>query len=226
VATGKWARLLATPLTDGQGKRNAYCTPPLLGPDGFFHIWAGKTTLLRLISGSLSPESGHVALDQLPVDQVNPAALAASIGYKPQDAALFTGSIEDNIHAGRPMLSATDRAELLLHSGLATSFATQGLHWATAVGARGSALSGGQRQMVALARALYGNPAVLLLDEPTTGLDMEHEKHVVKQLAARKGSATILISTHSHALLSICDRIIVIGGGKLLANGPREKILL
>lgn len=187
---------------------------------------AGKTTLLRLISGLLLPNSGEVLIDHVPVRTLHPEDVSVNLGYKPQDLSLMEGSIEENICAGRATLTAQQRSELLAASGLQYSFDQQGLNWTTQVGPRGSHLSGGQRQMVALARAFLGSPTVMLLDEPTTGLDHTLEQHIADQLAARRNTATILISTHSRSLLSICDRIIVVGNGRILANGPREKVLM
>jgi ATP-binding cassette subfamily B protein/ATP-binding cassette subfamily C protein LapB len=109
-------------------------------------------------------------------------------------------------------------------SGLLQGF-HDGLNWATNIGARGSSLSGGQRQLVSLARAMLKNPHLLLLDEPTNGLDGPLEAHLIQQLLAKKGSTTILVSTHSRNVLSLCDRIIVVGQSQILADGPRQKIL-
>lgn len=185
----------------------------------------GKTTLLRLIAGLLRPDDGQVLIDDIPLDQLSLEDISATIGFKPQDVCLMEGSIEENVRAGRAALSSSVRQQLLAMTGLAHSFQENGLSWATEVGARGAHLSGGQRQLVALARALAGAPPLLLLDEPTNGLDAPLEIHLAEQLQQIKGSATLLISTHSRHLLSICDRIIVVGQSRLLADGPREKIL-
>ena len=187
---------------------------------------AGKTTLLRLSTGNVRPDEGEVLIDNIPLGTLSPDDVSDNIGYKPQDLCLMEGTIEDNVRAGRAQLSAQERERVLLSSGLLWAFQESGLNWATEVGSRGGNLSGGQRQLVALARALVGDPALLLLDEPTNGLDVNLETHLAKQLAGRKGKSTILISTHSSQLLSVCDRIIVLGKSKILADGPREKILV
>lgn len=187
---------------------------------------AGKTTLLRLIAGIVQPESGSVLIDHYPVAQLSPDVIAQTIGYKPQDFCLVEGTIEDNIRAGGQPLTTQQRDYILKASGLGWVFQQGGLNWSTQVGSRGTYLSGGQRQLVSLARALMYNRPVLLLDEPTNGLDVQLEKHLAKQLAACKGHATIIVSTHSRQLLSVCDRIIAVGESRILADGPREKILV
>lgn len=186
---------------------------------------AGKTTLLRLIAGVLHPDEGRVLIDNIPLQHIGLDDVSANIGYKPQDFGLMDGSIEENVRAGRAPLTAEARQDVLHRSGLARAFQENGLNWATEVGARGSSISGGQRQLVALARTLLYSPTVLILDEPSNGLDAPLEAHLAQQLALLRGKHTVLISTHSRTLLNVCDRIIVIGQSKILADGPRDKVL-
>ena len=187
---------------------------------------AGKTTLLRLITGLMHPDEGQVLIDHVPLTDLSLEDITQTIGFKPQELCLMEGTIEQNVRAGRASLTPEMRTALLESSGLAHSFTEQGLSWNTEVGPRGMNLSGGQRQLVALARAMFGAPPLLILDEPTNGLDAPLEAHVAEQILKRKGKSTILVSTHSRNLLSICDRIIVVGQSRLLADGPREKILV
>jgi ATP-binding cassette subfamily B protein/ATP-binding cassette subfamily C protein LapB len=189
-------------------------------------LGSGKTTLLRLICGLIQPDSGQVLISDTPIDKLTPADISRTIGYKPQDICLLDGSIEENIRAGRGQLSTEMRKYLLEATGLVRDFQENGLNWTTEIGQRGTHLSGGQKQLVALARAIYSQPPLILLDEPSNGLDAPLEEHVAKQLQKMKGKSTIIISTHSRQLLSICDRIIVVGKSKILADGPRDKVLL
>jgi len=186
---------------------------------------AGKTTLLRLMAGVLQPSEGQILIDDTPIDNLSAEDMTWNIGFKPQDFCLFDGTIEENVRAGRTQMPAELRQEILTVSGLARSFKESGLNWATPVGSRGSNLSGGQRQLVALARALLYDPSLLLLDEPTNGLDAELEMHLVQQLVQRKGKCTILVSAHNRNMLAVCDRIIVIGQSRILADGPTDKVL-
>jgi ATP-binding cassette subfamily B protein/ATP-binding cassette subfamily C protein LapB len=186
---------------------------------------AGKTTLLRLVTGILQPSEGQVLIDDTPLDKLSPDDLSWNIGYKPQDCCLLDGTIEDNVRAGRPQMTPAVKQDILAASGLGRSFQESGLNWATPIGPRGVNLSGGQRQLVALARALLFDPALLLLDEPTNGLDSALEAHLAEQLTLRKGKSTILVSTHSRNTLMACDRIIVVGQSRLQADGPRDKIM-
>lgn len=187
---------------------------------------AGKTTLLRLLTGSISCRTGRILFDHIPIQNLDPSDVTESIGYKPQDLCLIDGTIEENIVAGRSPLNAEERQALLMKSGLGFGFVESRLNWDTPVGMRGGNLSGGQRQLVSLARAFAYHPSILILDEPTNGLNAQLEVHLSKQINQLRGNTTVIISTHSQHLLSVCDRIIVIGNGKILANGPRDKVLV
>lgn len=189
------------------------------------HPGAGKTTLLRMIAGVLSPAEGQVLIDNLPVNQLAPEDISATIGYKPQEPCLFEGSVEDNVRGGNLNATRQDMDHALTVSGLAHYLDRGELTLTTAVGPRGGNLSGGQRQMIALARALLGAPPLLLLDEPNTGLDAPLEKQLAEHLARLADGRAILISSHSRMLLSVCTRIIVIDQGRIITDGPRERVL-
>ncbi len=187
---------------------------------------AGKTTLLRVLAGALAADAGEVAIDTLPLAAIGPDDLSLNVGYKPQEPCLFEGTLEDNLRLGREGVGAGELEAALAAAGLMPALAQGELGLATEVGPRGGNLSGGQRQMLSLARALVGDPAVLLLDEPTTGMDAQAEQYLATQLAARKGAATVLVSTHSRVVLSQCDRILVLDRGKVVAFGPRDRVLV
>lgn len=186
---------------------------------------SGKTTLLRLMAGVIPADKGRILIDDIPIENLSPDDVSLSLGYKPQELCLLEGRIEENVRAGRSPLDAGSRKDVLRLSGLEFSFRESGLNWQSEVGVRGGKLSGGQRQLVSLARAFAYNPSLILLDEPTNGLDAALETHLAEQIKSLKGKATVIVSTHSHHILSICDRIIVVGQTKILADGPRERIL-
>jgi len=187
---------------------------------------AGKTTLLRLISGVEQPTEGQVLLDMLPVDHWAPRQLARAIGYKPQESMLFEGSLESNVRAGNDRVTMEQFRFALERAGLRLAIDRGELTLATEVGPRGSFLSGGQRQMVSLARAILTDPPMLLLDEPSTGFDSQLEVSLGEYIASLAGKRTVLLSSHSRVLLSACTRIIVLRQGKIVADGPREKVLI
>jgi ATP-binding cassette subfamily B protein/ATP-binding cassette subfamily C protein LapB len=186
---------------------------------------AGKTTLMRLITGVETPSEGQVLLDMVPVQNWDPRQLARAIGYKTQDALLFEGTLASNILAGNTHVPTERMAEALERSGLRQSIDRGELTLATQVGPRGSRLSGGQRQMVSLARAFLGEPPILLLDEPSTGFDAQLEQALATYIAGLAGRRTVLLSSHSRTLLTVCTRIVVLNKGKIGADGPREKVL-
>jgi ATP-binding cassette subfamily B protein/ATP-binding cassette subfamily C protein LapB len=186
---------------------------------------AGKTTLMRLITGVERPSEGQVLLDMIPVQRWDPRQLARSIGYKTQDALLFDGTLASNVLAGNVHATTEQITEALARSGLSQSIERGELTLATQVGPRGTRLSGGQRQMVALARALLGEPPILLLDEPSTGFDSQLEHALAVYIAGLAGRRTVLLSSHSRTLLMACTRIVVLNQGRIGADGPRDKVL-
>ena len=188
-------------------------------------VGSGKTTLERLISGLYQPTSGAVLIDGVDSRQLDPAELRRNLGHVPQDVMLFFGSLRDNITMSHS--AATDQ-EILRASRIGTidQFVDKHPHgFQMQIGERGDNLSGGQRQGVAIARAVIADPPILLLDEPTSSMDTTTEalfKARLKQYAAQK---TMLIVTHRSSLLELADRIIILDGGRLVADGPKETVL-
>ncbi|WP_235471146.1 ATP-binding cassette domain-containing protein [Herbaspirillum hiltneri] len=145
------------------------------------------------------------------------------IGYKPQEPFLFDGSLAANIFVGDRIGSDEYEAALAV-SGVDDLIARGELRLDQMLKAPGN-LSGGQRQMVALARAVAGMPTVMLLDEPTTGIDLSTETRIIQKLMAYSAQRTLVVATHSTALLRCMDRIIVLNDGKIVADGPSAAIL-
>ncbi|TSD72618.1 type I secretion system permease/ATPase [Janthinobacterium sp. KBS0711] len=187
-------------------------------------LGSGKSTLLRLLLNQYGPQSGSVLFDDLASTQLEPLSLRRQIGYVPQDVTLFHGTLRENIELGR---SQPDDACLLDAIRLACldDIITQlpnGV--ATEVGERGERLSGGQRQAVAMARALLAKPSMLLLDEPSSMFDPATEQRLISRLRTLKDT-TIVLVTHRMAMLALVDRLIVFDKGRIVADGPRDEVM-
>jgi ATP-binding cassette subfamily C protein LapB len=189
-------------------------------------VGSGKTTLHKLLLGLYQPTQGSVWLDGLDVNQMDPAEIRHSIGYVPQDVHLFFGSVRDNIM----MTGAFHDDEAMLRaarvSGVMDFVQNHPKGFDMAIGERGERLSGGQRQTIAVARALLTDPPILLLDEPTNSLDNRSEENFKGRLAEiLTPRHTLLLITHRASLLSLVDRLIVLEGGRVIADGPKEQVL-
>ncbi|ARP86997.1 type I secretion system permease/ATPase [Bordetella genomosp. 9] len=188
-------------------------------------IGSGKTTLEKLILGLYQPSEGTVLLDGVDVRQIDPADLRRAIGYVPQDPVLFYGSLKHNIAMGAPY---ADDATILAAADVAGVSEFANVHpdgFDMLIGERGESLSGGQRQSVAVARALINDPPVLLLDEPSSNMDHQSESRLRRQLAAASANKTMLLVTHRTALLELVTRLIVIDAGRIVADGPKEQVV-
>ncbi|MDD7804073.1 MAG: type I secretion system permease/ATPase [Endozoicomonas sp. (ex Botrylloides leachii)] len=187
-------------------------------------IGSGKTTLEKLILGLYEPEAGAIRVDGVDLRQINPSDLRRCIGCVSQDIMLFFGSIKDNITLGA---SHVEDAVVLQAAEIAgvTEFANkhpEGLDMN--VGERGQNLSGGQRQSIAMARALLMNPPILLLDEPSSAMDNTTELRIKQQLSENHKDKTLILITHKASMLELVDRLIVIDNGHIVADGPKEQV--
>lgn len=197
----------------------------LLGRPG-----SGKSTLLRILAGAIQPMQGEVRVDHATLHSIAAQDRVTWLAFKSQEAALMAGTLESNILLNLPEdATPQQRMDALAHavyvSALDIDLASGALRLDLPVEEYGANLSGGQRQKVALARALATRPRLLLLDEPTTGLDTETEKTIVERLAALT-DVTLIVVTHSAAVLAITQRLVVLEQGKLLADGPTANLLV
>lgn len=192
----------------------------ILGKNG-----SGKSTIVRQITGLYEPTEGSVLVDDTDIRQIKPADLRSNIGAVLQDVCLFTGSIKENIALGLPNISDED---ILLAAKIA------GVHefiGATAGGydqqlaERGEGLSGGQRQAIALARALAPKPSILLLDEPSSALDSQAEAALIARLSRATRGRTLLVVTHRMSMVKLVDRVIVLDKGRVIVDGARDTVL-
>ncbi|MEQ1538551.1 MAG: type I secretion system permease/ATPase [Sphingorhabdus sp.] len=199
----------------------------ILGASG-----SGKSTLARIASGAIAPDVGEVRIDGAEYESWDPDQLARHIGYLPQDCGLLPGSILENI--SRFSAEVGDTAEVVAERAVKAA-KLAGIHdlilqlpegYGTRVGENGYRLSGGQAQRVTLARALFGDPELLILDEPNSALDAAGEQALARTLeAARLQKQTILLISHKPQLLGLADRLIVLSEGTVSIQGPRDEII-
>nr|WP_267965999.1 type I secretion system permease/ATPase [Halomonas aerodenitrificans] len=190
-------------------------------------VGCGKTSLNKLLLGLYAPTAGAVMLDGVDLRQFDPIQLRRHIGYVPQDVSLFFGSLRENIVAGGGSDGVDDDSLLraIKLSGLESLVNGHPHGVDLQVGERGQMLSGGQRQAVAIARAMVHDPQILLLDEPTSSMDHASEEAFKTNLKQYGEGKTLIVVTHRTSLLSLVDRIIVIDAGKVVADGPRDKVV-
>jgi len=186
---------------------------------------SGKSSLAKLIVGLYQPDAGSLLVDGIDVRQLDVSDLRHNIGYVPQDIQLFSGTLRDSLVSGARYVED----ELVLQAAeLAGVHEFARLHpkgYELQVGERGQNLSGGQRQNVALARALLLDPQILLLDEPTSAMDNTGEERLKQRLSAVIGSKTLLLVTHRASMLSLVDRLIIVDRGQIIADGPKGGVM-
>jgi len=194
----------------------------LIGPVG-----AGKTSLVRMMSGLYAPTEGLVLLNGLNMAQLSPARLRKDVQLVPQEAVLFSGTLAENIAFGMPQASNEDVLRVARLAGVDRIAAAHPQGFGMPITERGRNLSGGQRQLVALARALLPRPRVLILDEPTSSMDTQTEQVFVQNLSRvlTHWPMTLIVSTHRSSLLGLVDRLVVLDKGKIAATGPKDDIL-
>lgn len=188
-------------------------------------VGSGKTTLEKLILGLYEPGAGAVMVDGTDLRQLDPADLRRNVGCVPQDVFLFQGSLRENITMGAPFVDDTTMLRAAAIAGVEDFAARHPMGYDLNVGERGELLSGGQRQAVAIARALLMEPPILVLDEPTSAMDNGAEARFMARMAKEIPGRTLLLVTHRASLLSLVDRLIVMDGGRLVADGPKERVL-
>jgi len=188
-------------------------------------VGSGKSTIFKLILKLYDPDQGMIKFDGLDCNQINIDELRKHIGYIDQNPNLFFGTLKDNIVSGFPEASDEQMLAVSKLSGVDVFASRHPLGYSMPVGEHGEKLSVGQRQSVAIARALIGQSPILLLDEPTSSLDKANENLLKNNLLKSTSKKTLLLITHRTSMLDIVDRIIVIEGGKVVADGPKKEII-
>ena len=188
-------------------------------------VGSGKSSLIKLVQNLYQPSEGYVRVDDLDVRQIELADLRRQVGYVPQDTMLFHGSIRDNLVQGAPYATDEQVMAAINLAGLAETVkrAPKGLD--QDVGEHGSRLSGGQRQMIVIARALVLDPPILIMDEPTSNLDNQAERMFLERMKDWSRDRTLLLVTHKPNLLALVDRIVLMDGGRVVADGPKDEVL-
>jgi ATP-binding cassette subfamily C exporter for protease/lipase len=191
----------------------------VLGPSG-----SGKSTLVKVMVGIWAASHGAVLLDGVPIRGWNRLELGPHLGYLPQDVELFGGSIAENI-ARLGEVDSRKVIEAACSAGLHETILHFPKGYDTPIGDAGHLLSGGQRQRIGLARALYGDPSLIVLDEPNANLDDAGEAALLRAIRELKAKGkTVFLVTHRQAAVAVADRLMVLGDGELTADGPRDAV--
>ena len=189
-------------------------------------VASGKSTLGRVISGLYVPSAGSYTIDGLDSRQFHPHQLRDAFRFVAQDSDLFTGSVRDNLMLGAPQATDDQLIDAVISSGADIFLSRDAAGFDLQVGERGSRLSGGQRSLLVLARALVSPSKMLFLDEPTGAMDTQTELYFIEHLkSALSPEQTLVVATHRHNMLSIVDRLLVIDAGRIIADGPRDEIM-
>ncbi|MCM5694356.1 type I secretion system permease/ATPase [Leclercia sp. LTM01] len=186
---------------------------------------SGKSSLAKLLVGFYQPNSGNVLIDGIDARQIDVHDLRHNIGYAPQDIHLFSGTLRDNLVYGASYVDEETMLRVATLTGVHEFARRHPSGYNMQVGERGMSLSGGQRQAVALARALLLDPPVLLMDEPTSSMDNTSEDLIKKALVPAIANKTLLMVTHRASLLTLVDRLIIVDNGKIIADGPKESVM-
>ncbi|MCL1629534.1 type I secretion system permease/ATPase [Roseibaca sp. V10] len=192
----------------------------ILGPIG-----SGKSTVARLLLGLYQPTEGAVLADGIDIRQIDPTDLRRNTGAVLQEPWLLSGTLRENIAFGAVRPRDDEILEAARLAGVEAFAARHPEGYDMRLGERGQGLSGGQRQAVALARALMGDPPILVLDEPTAAMDIQSEAALIARLKSVLDSRTLVLITHRTSLLDLVDRVIVIDGGKVIADGPKSLVI-
>jgi ATP-binding cassette, subfamily B, bacterial len=195
-------------------------TVALVGETG-----AGKSTIVKLVARYYDPASGRILIDGIDLRSLELGAYRRHLGVIPQEAFLFTGTVRDNIAYGAENATDAEVEAAARAVGAHDFVASLPQGYRTAVSERGRSLSSGQRQLIALARALLVNPAILLLDEATSQLDLATEARVQRAMHAAAQGRTTLLVAHRLTTAASADRIFVVDGGRIVESGPHDELL-
>lgn len=181
-------------------------------------IGSGKTTLARIIGGSIKPEQGDVLLDGISLLTLHPSDRLRNVGVMPQENWLFSGTLSENIRLGFDEYGDDHLRSVCRIAGVEDWAARHPAGYEMVIHERGAGVSGGQRQSIALARALLHNPQLVILDEPTASMDSNAEAEIIERLKFWLGGRTLILVTHKRSLLKLVDRVLVMDEGKIVQD--------
>lgn len=188
-------------------------------------IGSGKSTLMRVLSNLYLPTEGSVYADNIDLRQIDPADVHHNVGLVSQDCRLFYGTLRENIMMAAPYSSPEQFLQVAKITGIEMLAARHPLGYEMQLGENGAGLSGGQRQLVALARCLLAKNVIVLMDEPTSAMDGQTEALFIAQMQKEMAGRSLIVATHRMSLLAMVNRVIVLDNGKLIVDGPRDKVM-
>lgn len=188
-------------------------------------IGSGKSTIEKLMLKLYEAQEGSILIDGTDIRQIDPSDLRRQIGYVPQDISLMFGSVKDNITLGARFADDASILRAAEITGVTNFVNRHPTGFDLPVGERGSSLSGGQRQSIAVARALLLSPPIFIMDEPSNSMDNSTEEAFKQRFSDQLNSQTLILVTHRASLLSLVDRLIVLDGCKIVADGPKATVL-
>jgi ATP-binding cassette subfamily C protein LapB len=223
--------LLNTGLTYENGKRPAVSPKTLIIKEGervaiIGKMGSGKTSLLKLMGGLEKPTTGSIKLNGVDLSHLHPDDLRTHIGIMLQTPTVFSGSLKENLLMGKPDASDEELIEAAKYAGVDVIASELEHGYDTFLNERGQTLSGGQRQAICITRTIISNPSILLMDEPTSAMDTQSESHMLSKLDKWLQGRTFIVVTHRGLLLNLVNRVIVMDSGVIVADGPKEKVLL
>ena len=192
----------------------------IIGPTG-----SGKSTLAQLICRFYTPDQGSVLIGGTDVRQIDPIDLRPQMSYLTQDAPLISGSVSENIRLGKPSLPDEAVLNAASIAGIKRQLDTHPEGFDLQVGEQGRKLSGGQKQAIAIARAIAGGAKLVLLDEPSNALDGQAEQALISSLSRYLTDKTLILMTHRSQLLALVDRLVVLREGQIIMDGPKDHVL-
>lgn len=188
-------------------------------------IGSGKSTIARLILGLYQPTDGAILADDADVRQIHPDDLRHNIGAVLQEVLLLSGTMRENISLGDPNIKDEEILRVAQVSGVHDFVGRMPNGYDVRIADRGEGVSGGQRQAIAIARALTGRRNLLLMDEPTSAMDIQSENALIARLKNEMAGRTVILITHRASMLKLVDRVMILDRGKIIASGPRDSVL-